>query len=133
MQKLGKFELETAEDHISRVKLKYPCITEPNCNYLREDEVIQFQELVKSKKSEREIDNHLRVASDLLTAFLHIYRTGHHRMKAIPQANICNTIQGYVKGKIPDWLLCGDSSDGESWYFIELKGPADKIFVNKTP
>ncbi len=104
--------------------------SEPDFRYLNQREYDYFIDLIDNRATESEIDAHLRGAPDLLRAFLDLVNTGHHSMKAIPQANIRGSIANYTRGLIPDWLLEGKNSDGKSWWFVELKGPKEKIFTS---
>lgn len=116
---------------LEKYNIENPQISQPDVKYLREEEVIKLKSLIEQCKNEREINNVIKAHSDLLVAFLDIFNTGHHGITAVPEAQIKNHIKGFGNGLIPDWLLMGKNSDGQQYYFTELKSPSMKIFVKK--
>lgn len=102
---------------------------EPDVRFLREEDVSEFRALIKNKKSETEIDMFLRKKYDIFVGILDIFNTGHHYCKAISQPKIKLSISGISTGYILDWILLGKNSDGNQYFFVELKGAEKKIFT----
>ena len=119
------------ESIFERVRRQMGGISHPDAAYLREDAVMKLKSFIELHKTEQEINDVIKGNTDLLVSLLDIFNTGHHGSLAIPEAQIRSHIRNFGKGLIPDWLLMGENSDGRQYYFIELKKPSDKIFVNK--
>lgn len=124
-------EMDFEERFFEKSRIENPQLSQPDVKYLKEREVIKLKLLIEQCKNEREINNVIKAHSDLLVAFLDIFNTGHHGITAVPEAHIKNCIKGFGNGLIPDWLLMGKNSDGQQYYFVELKSPSMKIFVKK--
>ncbi|MEM9886886.1 MAG: Shedu anti-phage system protein SduA domain-containing protein [Bacteroidota bacterium] len=88
-----------------------------------------FQSIVESNAGEKEIDEFITKNPVILTTALNHFRTGNHKAWVIPkQAISIKSKQTYQKGMIPDFILGGQSSDGQEWWIVELKGANEEIF-----
>ena len=56
-------------------------------------------------------------------------RTGHHGIKVLNKPEIATKLGNVSRGKIPDYILGADNSDGLSHFVVELKGPKDQMFI----
>ena len=112
------------------IKVENPLKTHQK--FLKKGQVEGFEKLLKKGASETLIDEYLRENPEIFTSVLHNYRTGHHGSIVISQQNIRPKIKTTnQKGLIPDFLIGGDSSEGWSWFVIELKGTTQKVFTKK--
>lgn len=93
-----------------------------------EDVLRKLYKLVKSGASEREIDKLLRsnpVVFGLASRFFH---AGHHGCWVFPQVKIKSASLNGSPGLVPDYLIAAKSSDGLTWWVVELKGPGEKLY-----
>lgn len=84
----------------------------------------EFEQLVYSRASETQIESFLSRNKEVLALTIFLFCTGHHASWVYPKQQI-RPASGDVSGLIPDYVLAGASSDGVSWFVLELKG-ADK-------
>jgi len=113
----------------------YPSEWPPKQYFVNWRQVSELQtqalnKLVKDGASETRVDTFLRKNRDLLAACLNFTRFGHHGSWVIPQQAIRPSTAVEI-GLKPDYIVGGASSDGYSWYVIELKGVTDSIFAEK--
>ncbi|WLE99306.1 MAG: DUF4263 domain-containing protein [Candidatus Electrothrix communis] len=64
----------------------------------------------------------------VLVNCLKFLKSGNHGAWVIPQQQIKPSVGKSDKGHIPDYILGGNSSDGFSWFVLELKGVEHKLF-----
>jgi len=117
------------DEKIRQARRDYPQPEYLDFCYLAAREVQELREMVEKSASETELDHFIRGEPNLLSSLLHFASTGHHGGKAYPQQVIRPSVRGEIKGQIPDYLVSGESSEGTSWWVLELKGPKEKIFV----
>lgn len=118
-----------AMDEIFRqARRNYPRPSKLNTHFLAAREVAELRRLVDSSATEAELDHFIQGQPNLLSSLLHFADTGHHGGMAYPQQTIRPCVSGRQRGLIPDYLISGESSDGTSWWVLELKGPGEKIF-----
>jgi len=88
-----------------------------------------LEELIVRKAPETDFHKFLEKNREIFSFALHSYQTGHHGSLVISKQNIKPHLKlNSSKGLIPDFLVGGDSSDGYSWWVIEIKGANDLIF-----
>lgn len=112
------------------LKEKNPLLTHEI--FIREEQVVEFEELLDGGAGETEIDTFLTDNPEVFTAALHEYRTGHHGAIVIPKQSLKPKIHKQnERGLIPDFIIGGDSSDGWSWWVVEIKGTSQTLFTYK--
>ena len=94
-------------------------------NAVTEKQVASYRQLVEQKSGETALDHFIRENKELLVNTLDFVSTGHHGSWVLPQQPIKTARRGVEKGLIPEYRVCGKSSDGLAWWVIEFKG-ADK-------
>ena len=109
----------------------FPTPAQLDARFLRPREVAELRLMVEGNASETELDRFIRGEPDLLSALLHFAGTGHHSGMAYPQQTLRPSVRDVQSGLIPDYLISGKNSDGTSWWVLELKSPADKLFAGK--
>ncbi|HRF45697.1 MAG TPA: DUF4263 domain-containing protein [Candidatus Competibacteraceae bacterium] len=100
------------------------------CHYMdiKKDQILEFEKLVESNVNERIIDAFIKNNPNILANCLKFLKTGNHGAWVIPQQQIKPSVGQNNKGQIPDYILGGCSSDGFSWFILELKGVEHKMF-----
>lgn len=93
--------------------------------------VNEFEKLIKSSPGETAIDNFIRDHPSVLAMALEPLSTGHHGAWVIPQQVIRPKINENTPGLIPDYILGGNSSDGFTWWVVELKGADVNLFSKR--
>jgi hypothetical protein len=94
-------------------------------------ELAEFQKVLDTGSSETETDEFLGAHPSIISAVLGFTMTGGHGGWVIPQQNVRPPQAARVHGLRPDYIIGGKNSDGFSWFVVELKGPADSVFVEK--
>lgn len=84
--------------------------------------------LIRKNASETEIDSFLKKRLPLLAFTSSFFSTGHHGSWVIPQANVKPPGFASGSGHRLDYLFAGDSSDGVTWWIVELKSPKDSLY-----
>jgi hypothetical protein len=92
-------------------------------------EIRKLISLIRKNSCETDIDKHLRSNLSLLAFASKFFHSGHHGTWVIPQATIKPSGFSNGPGKIPDYLFAGDSSDGVTWWVVELKSPRHRLFT----
>jgi hypothetical protein len=95
---------------------------------ITKNEVDSFEELIKNNSAEKIIDGFLVGHPSIFTIALDAYSTGHHGSWVFPKQMIRPRIRE-IRGLIPDFLIGGKSSDGFSWWVVEVKGANETIFA----
>lgn len=90
----------------------------------------KLEELINDEADETEIDVFLRQHLPILALCLSFFSTGHHGTWIIPQQSIRPNLNHREQGLKPDYLIGGKSSDGFTWWVLELKGVNENIFAN---
>lgn len=121
-------EIQKMDKLFRQARRDYPQPTDLDSRFLAPREVAELRRLVEKSASETEIDHFIRGEPNLLSSLLHFASTGHHGGKVYPQQVIRPSVKGELKGLIPDYLIRGESSEGTSWWVLELKGPGERIF-----
>lgn len=85
--------------------------------------------LLSINAGERELDQFFQMNPAVFTAALNFHSTGHHGAWVLPQQTIRTRLTGTRPGLIPDYIIGGSSSDGFSWYVVEIKGANAKLFA----
>ena len=92
----------------------------------------QFQklnDLIINNSKETIIDKFITKNPEILTTILHHFETGNHKGWVFPKLTLTPRIEHmYQKGMIPDFIVGGQSSDGQDWWIVELKGANEDIF-----
>lgn len=111
---LGKFPPEEFEYHDSYTTL---------------DQFNNLIEIIENNSTEKIIDKYLTDNPEILTTILHHFETGNHKGWVFPKLTLTPRIEYmFQKGMIPDFIVGGQSSDGQEWWLLELKGADEKIF-----
>jgi len=88
----------------------------------------EFNRLIEENSSEKTLDDFITKNPAILTTALHHFRTGNHKGWVLPKQQISIRIEHmYQRGMIPDFILGGQSSDGQEWWIVELKGANEEI------
>lgn len=95
---------------------------------ITEHQVEKLEELISKRVKETVIDEFLRSNPNIFVHCIRPMNTGHHGAWIIPQQSIRMSMAGVHRGLIPDYILGGRSSDGFSWFILELKGVDDFLF-----
>lgn len=93
-----------------------------------QDQCEAFGTLLASGASERDLETFFKHNPEVLSLVAFLFSTGHHAAWLYPKNQI-RPANGAVGGLIPDYLLAGASSDGVSWFVLELKSPSARAFV----
>ncbi len=88
-----------------------------------------LKDLVQKNAGETEIAGFLKENKSVLVNGLRSFKTGHHSAWVIPKQMVRPPMTEQQKGLIPDYILGGLSSDGFSWFVLELKGANEKILT----
>jgi hypothetical protein len=128
LEKAVPLEIQKMDEIMRQARRDFPQPTNLDSRYLATREVAELRRLIELPSSETELDEFLSGEPNLLSSLLHFASTGHHGGKVFPQQVIRPTVKGIQKGLIPDYLISGESSDGTSWWVLELKSPSAKIF-----
>jgi Domain of unknown function (DUF4263) len=123
--------IKDMDEMFREARRNFPRPSELNSGFLRPREVAELRCMVEASASETELDRFIQGEPNLLSALLHFADTGHHGGMVYPQQVIRPSVSHGDKGLIPDYLISGDNSEGTSWWVLELKGPAEKIFTGK--
>lgn len=104
-------------------------------HYVSQHAVTQSQydalsELIGAGANEQVVERFFKANPEVLSLVAFFFATGHHAAWLYPKNQI-RPGNGAVGGLIPDYLLAGASSDGVSWFVLELKSPNTKAFVRK--
>lgn len=116
------------EKQFNQFRRSNPNASELMSCFLKLREVKKLKQMIENGSNEREIDKLIQGEPNLLSAVLDFVSTGHHGGKAYSQKAIMPHISKERHGLIPDYLISGRSSDGISWWVLELKSPKAKIF-----
>lgn len=100
-----------------------------HCAEATRSDLKTLQGLVDRCASEKEIDTFLRDNPFVLSFCMRMWGKGHHGSWIIPQQVLRAPQTGIRHGLKPDYLVGGKDSGGISWGVLELKSPADKVFV----
>jgi hypothetical protein len=90
------------------------------------DVAVQKLAAIIQKSGETEAHNLLIEYPNLL--YFLLPNTGHHGTWYTAKPQICPPLTNGTKGKIPDFLVAGKSSNGLEWFIVELKSPQEKLF-----
>lgn len=90
-----------------------------------------FTEFQNIYENGTETDIHIFLEANPTYLYFALSHTGHHGFWSRSKPQIRPPLINGKKGHIPDFLLCGSSSNGTEWFAIELKGPQAKLFNNK--
>jgi len=90
-----------------------------------------LRQIVEKNSKEKEIDQFIRNNPVVLTASLAFASTGHHGSWILSQKMIRPMLGEGRPGLIPDFIIGGRSSDGFSWWVVELKGANANLFSRK--
>ena len=88
-----------------------------------------YKQLVDQRSQETALDVYVRENKELLVNTLDFVSTGHQGAWVIPQQPIKTALRTLDTGLIPDYLVCGKSSDGLSWWIVEFKGADEPLFT----
>ena len=124
-------EINDMDEIFRQVRRDYPQPTELDARFLLPREVVQLRRLVEANASETELDHFIRGEPNLLSSLLHFACTGHYGGMVYSQQTIRPSVSGVQPGLVPDYLISGESSDGTSWWVLELKGPGEQIFSGR--
>lgn len=91
----------------------------------------EFFRLVHRGAIERELDAFLRENPVVLGLASRMFRAGHHGCWVIPQLEIKPKTLDGNPGLIPDYVVGARSSDGITWWVLELKGPREQLYVER--
>jgi len=92
-------------------------------------QVEQYDRLIAERSGETVLDHYIRDNKELLVNALDFVSTGHQGSWVFPQQQIKTALRGEGTGLIPDYLLCGKSSDGLAWWVVEFKGADEPLFT----
>ena len=92
-----------------------------------EEQYLRFKELIESRSGETDIEKFLATNKEVLSLSLFLFSTGHHATWIFLKQHI-RPASGATGGMIPDYLMAGLSSDGFSWWVLELKGANHDAF-----
>ena len=87
-----------------------------------------YRQLVEQRSGETALDHFIRDNKELLVNTLDFVSTGHQGSWVLPQQPIKTALRSVDNGLIPDYLVCGKSSDGLAWWVIEFKGADEPLF-----
>lgn len=87
-----------------------------------------YRQLVEQRSGETALDHFIRDNKEVLVNTLDFVSTGHQGSWVLPQQPIKTALRSVDSGLIPDYLVCGKSSDGLAWWVIEFKGADDPLF-----
>ena len=93
------------------------------------DQLNTFKSIVESNAGETEIVDFLKNNKGVFVNSLRDFKTGHNAAWIIPKQMVRPPMTESQKGLIPDYILGGLSSDGFSWFVLELKGANEKILT----
>ena len=94
------------------------------------EQFFEFNKLIGENSGEKIIDEFITKNPEILTTVLNHFRTGNHKGWVFPKLTLTPRIEHmYQKGMIPDFIIGGQSSDGQEWWIVELKGANEEVFV----
>ena len=95
-----------------------------------EEQFSEFNKLIQSNSGETIIDNFITKNPEILTTVLNHFGTGNHKGWVFPKLTLTPKIEHmYQKGMIPDFIIGGQSSDGQEWWIVELKGADEQVII----
>lgn len=95
------------------------------------EQVDALHRLVTDRASEKDLNEFVKDNPAILLSLLQWTRTGHHGAWVISKATVRPHLPGDRRGYIPDFLLGGKSSDGFTWWVVELKGADANLFSKR--
>ena len=101
-----------------------------NPHDVRRDQYEALKGLVQERGSETAIEEFLSRNAEVLALVMSLFSTGHHASWLYPKLQI-SPPSGRSGGLIPDYVLAGASSDGVSWFVLELKGANHDAFSSQ--
>ncbi len=93
------------------------------------DQLNKFKIMIENNAGETEIADFLKSNKGVLINGLREFKTGHHAAWVIPEQTVRPPMTKSQKGLKPDYILGGLSSDGFSWFVLELKGANEMILT----
>lgn len=93
------------------------------------EQVEGYRRLIEQRSQETILDKYVRENKELIVNTLDFVSTGHQGAWVIPQQPIKTAMRTVDTGLIPDYLVCGKSSDGFAWWIIEFKGADEPLFT----
>ncbi len=121
-------EIKNMDELFRQARRDRPQPSELDARFLALRDVSELRRMVEASASETDLDHFIRGEPNLLSSLLHFVSTGHHGGKVYPQQTIRPSVAGEQRGLIPDYLISGQSSEGTTWWVLELKGPSEKLF-----
>jgi|SRR5665213_548236 len=101
-----------------------------NQHKVRLEQREEFQRLLAEGAGETALERFLGANPEVLALTMYMYMTGHHAAWIYPKAQI-RAANDDIRGLIPDYILAEASSNGVSWFMLELKGASQRAFTKK--